>query len=132
MKVENGYYIWKKGENEKLSPYFSTKDFECPCSLCNEQRISVNIVNKLTDLRIISQSEIYVNSAFRCPEHNAAIGKLGNNSHLDGNAVDIRSKLMVEKLVEFVESIFSNIGVGKSFVHVDVKVEPKNRWFYDF
>lgn len=71
MTKIDGYYIWKKGERAKLSEYFSTSEFDCQChhDTCVEQRISVDLINKLDLVRIESNSPIYITSGFRCSRH---------------------------------------------------------------
>lgn len=56
-----------------------------------EQRNNLEelITNVLDPLREAYGKPIYVNSGFRCPALNKAVGGVGNSEHLTGNAADI-------------------------------------------
>jgi uncharacterized protein YcbK (DUF882 family) len=130
---------FKKKDNNKLSKNFNTKEFECSCVKCGDQFISEELIEKLQKVRDLYGKSITVNSGYRCPEHNQAIGGKVGSSHVSGLAVDISPSLMnvdeLDKLYDICYSIFDNIGDGRSkkFIHVDVR-EPKKtgkrHWIY--
>jgi uncharacterized protein YcbK (DUF882 family) len=141
MRIENGYFIWNKGEREKLSEYFSTNEFDCLCHYndCVEQRISKDLINKLTLVRIENKGPLYVTSGFRCGNHQQDLRNQLNkgksnltvvaskvSQHELGNAADISPRIgTIAKLRSIVESVFDNIGLAKTFLHVDIR--PKKQ-----
>lgn len=142
MRIESGYYIWNKGEREKLSEYFSTQEFDCQCHNedCIEQRISQDLINKLTLVRIENKSPLYITSGFRCAKHQENLRNQlnnGNNSltvvankisqHELGNAADISPRIgTIAKLRKIVETVFDSIGLAKTFLHVDTRPKKQN------
>lgn len=130
---------FKKNENKQLSKNFSSNEFQCPCSKCTDQFIDQKLVDKLQQVRDTYGKPIKVNSGYRCPEHNAAVGGKIGSAHMSGLAVDIAPQLItldeLDDLYEICYNIFDNIGDGrnKKFVHVDVR-EPKKTgkrmWIY--
>lgn len=139
LKEEEGYYIWKKGENYPLSKYFSTKEFECHCNFpdCSKQRISKTLITRLDQIRIDVKQPLIVTSAYRCTKHQAFLRAAGVNSvvaqksqHEIGNAADIVPK---DQKMEGFEAVcakqFDSIGIAKNFLHVDLR-QGKRRWNY--
>ena len=140
IKTDDGYYIWSKGENLWLNTWFKTKEFECKCTNkeCIEQRISVELIDRLTKMRLEVNSPIRVNSGFRCSKHQEAIRNSGTSTvvakkstHELGNAADISvSSLIVPVTVPFAEKHFKSIGIANNFLHVDLRDDKVRRWKY--
>lgn len=88
----------------------------------------------LEKVRVAIGRPIFLSSAYRCPEHNRAVGGSSQSYHLKGQAVDIvcisaidRYKLVAEAL----KSGFNGIGVARQFVHIDNRQEKTERlWSY--
>ena len=130
---------FKKGEDKQLTSHFNSKEFECPCDKCTEQIISDKLLERLEKVRTEYGKAIKVNSGYRCPDHNKAVGGKENSSHMAGLAADISPSLLtldeLDLLYEICYNIFDNIGDGRSkkFIHVDVR-EPKptgkRHWLY--
>ncbi len=72
----------------KIAKHFSLTEFECPC--CGVVRLHKSLLNYIVMLRQILNKPIYINSAYRCIKHNAAVGGVENSYHLYGAAADIR------------------------------------------
>ena len=74
---------------------------------------------------------IIVNSGYRSPEHNAAVGGVPNSQHVLGTAADIRPEDLndLPELQEICNEMNARGGVGfyNTFVHVDVRGE-RARW----
>lgn len=141
MKKENGYFVWNKGvKREYLSDFFTTKELECKCTrdTCKEQRISEELITKLTTIREEINSPLFITSAFRCPEHQEHLRSAGVNTvvakksqHELGNAVDVSSgSLTIDKFLEVCERYFDSIGVARNFLHLDTRKGVKRRWKY--
>ena len=132
---------FKKGENRQITSHFNSKEFECPCSSCNldTQYISEDLVTKLEEVRIEYGSGIIINSGYRCPLHNKAVGGKENSSHMNGLAADpspVRKTLDdLDNLYDICYYKFDNVGDGRNrgFIHVDVrekKATGKRHWIY--
>lgn len=140
IKIENGYYIWNKGENLWMNNWFKTKEFECKCTNkeCIDQRISVELIDRLTKMRLEVNSPIRINSGFRCSKHQEAIRNSGvstvvakKSTHELGDAADISvSSLIVPVTIPFAEKHFKSIGVANNFLHVDLRDDKVRRWKY--
>lgn len=150
LKIENGYYIWKKGERFKFGKYFSTHEFDCQCSYstCVNQKISVTLITNLNDVREKSGGPISVTSGFRCAQHQNDLrsqlnkdGKQGTvpagsvSQHELGNAADIVPRIgTLAKLRKIVEQLFNSIGIARTFIHVDTRPKrpdgSKRIWNY--
>ncbi len=134
-----GYYVWNKGDNIALSPYFSTKEFSCHCNFpdCKKQRISKVLIEKLGTVRKEIKQPLIVTSAYRCVQYQAFLRAAGVNTvvaklsqHELGNAADVVPK--DGKLAGFEEVCakeFDSIGLAKNFLHLDLRL-GKRRWNY--
>jgi uncharacterized protein YcbK (DUF882 family) len=140
LSKKDGYYIWNKGDTESLSPHFKTSEFSCQCSHkeCIEQKASIDLINKLENLRGNAGFPLQVTSGFRCAAHQKELGESGLETakglsqHELGNAADIRcNSLTSAELTVKAEPLFACIGVARRFVHVDLRPGPK-RWSYSY
>lgn len=89
--------------------------------------------NVLDPLREWYGKPIYVNSGYRCPLLNKAVGGVANSQHLSGEAADIdvndtkeNRKLFawIEENCEFDQLLWEN---GGAWIHVSYKRSGKNR-----
>lgn len=135
----SGFILWKRGEKLQLSEHFNSNEFECPCGKCDDQKISRELISKLEHVRHDFAEPIKVNSGYRCPEHNEAVGGHASSTHLNGMAADVRPKFLttdsLDKLYDLCYNEFDNIGNGRNrgFIHVDVrpaKSTGKRLWLY--
>lgn len=116
---------------EKIK-HFKPKEFAC--KHCGEIRVDIQLLEKLEQLRTaIGNRPIIINSGYRCPTHNKAVGGAKNSQHMYGKAADIRAKDMSPRTLEkFADTVFYNGGVGmggQNIVHVDTRGH-KARWYY--
>lgn len=73
-----------------LSEHFSESEMSCHhCGQLPAGGISGVLLDGLERLRTIVGKPIYVTNAYRCPEHNAAVGGVSNSQHVHGTAADI-------------------------------------------
>ena len=77
---------------------------------------------------------IVVNSGFRCPVHNAAVGGVANSQHMKGEAADItcddnkRLAEIIEQLGKYDQLIrYKRPGGSIRFIHVSWKRNGVNR-----
>lgn len=134
MKQDDVYFIWNKTDRpEYLSNYFQTIEFSCKCKSenCVEQKISKELIDKLTVLRQAVKSPMRIHSGFRCKEHNEKVGGVKNSQHVLGNAADVSTSAHTPyTLLPIAESIFDAIGIAQNFLHLDTRKDKKRRWKY--
>lgn len=113
-------------------PYMTFEEFECPC--CSENLIKKELVERLEEARKRAGVPFSINSGYRCPKHNKAIGGSTASAHMLGVAADIHIKGSVERflIVEaLLEAGFKRIGQYKTFVHADLSTDhPSPRMWY--
>ena len=90
----------------------------------------------LQPLRNFARRAVVVNSGYRCPEVNNAVGGVANSQHLTGEAADLRLK-SIEEGREWVALIKSNLNFdqliiernkkGAVWLHVSYKRKGRNR-----
>jgi uncharacterized protein YcbK (DUF882 family) len=140
IKIKNDYYIWDKGDNLWINNWFKTAEFECKCSNkeCVEQKIAVELVNRLTEIREYTKSPMRITSGYRCSKHQEEIRNSGTSTvvakkstHELGNAADISvSSLTTLNLLLVAEKKFKSIGIANNFLHVDLRDDKVRRWKY--
>jgi len=116
-----------RGDKTKLSANFSVSEFECQCNKCPETLIDLDHVAKLQKLREDLNSSIKINSAYRCPAHNAAVGGEKNSIHMKGQATDIVVAGMTPLEVQDACESFDGLGRYDTFSHIDSRGK-RARW----
>ncbi len=74
-----------------------------------------------------------INSGYRTPSHNKAVGGSPTSSHLKGYAADIAVNPMNRDRVMagLIRAGFKRVGIAKTFIHVDNDpVKPNATWYY--
>ena len=140
VTLTDGFFTWDKGVDAPFSPHFSTGEFSCHCQnpSCVTQRISADTVAKLNQCREELGAPIKITSGFRCQAYQDALTASGyqtshgTSRHVSPNdAVDIAplDSALMHGLLAIVKNHFTGIGVATSFIHCDLRSEPKN-WTY--
>ena len=115
--------------------YYKMKEFECRdgCAMPASARENIEaLVQAVLDpARERLGKPIYVNSGYRCPKHNVAVGGVPNSQHMRGEAADIRLAEIADN-AEIVSAIKENgrwdqMIVYPTFVHVSWKRTGQNR-----
>ena len=137
------YLICMKTRREKqlMSKHFTDREFACKC--CGELPeggINPVLVEKLETLRALIadfvgyECPVFINSAYRCPAHNAEVGGVPDSQHVLGNASDIDAGVLtVNELGDLaVKAGFDGIGryYNAHFVHVDVRDNGNSPNYY--
>ena len=79
-----------KSTNKKLTEHFQLKEMHCHGKgCCFSTKIDLKIVGLVEKMRVILDAPIQVESAYRCPEHNRAVGGANGSGHTYGTALDI-------------------------------------------
>ena len=114
--------------------YFDTKEFESKDgakSPYGETVVRPDLVHLLNRIRERFGRKIIVNSAYRSPEHNRAVGGVENSFHVQGLAADIRPECLddLPDLQDLCLAMVRDGGVGlyDTFVHVDARGN-RARW----
>ena len=115
-----------------VSKNFSFREFSCPC--CGKQDISIELVDKLQQVRNMLGKSMVITSGYRCPTYNATMSK-STSSHIKGLAADIACTDAGERdeLVGFLRTKFTRYGVKKDCIHVDIDKDKRSPafWTYD-
>ncbi len=110
--------------------FFDTKEFESKDgkpSPFDETVVKRELIVMLNAIRSRYGRPIVVNSGYRSPEHNAAVGGVPNSQHVLGTAADIRplnknmSDLPQLQAICDEMNVHGGVGFYDSFVHVDVR-----------
>lgn len=123
-------YSKNKDGNKKLSANFKVKEFACSDG-SDPVFISPDLVEVLQKIRDHFKKAVTINSAYRTPGKNKAVGGATYSQHLYGTAADITVKGIDPKTVAaYAETLMPDtggIGIYKTFTHVDVR-EKRSRW----
>lgn len=111
-----------------ISQNFSYKEFycRCGCGFSNNKSVKKNakrVAELLQKIRDIIGVSININSAYRCPSHNAYVGSGEYSLHPQGRAVDIwADTISPQKMAELgIKVGFKGIGVYPTFTHLDTR-----------
>lgn len=114
--------------------YFDTKELaskDGQRSPFGEQQVRSELLFLLNRIRTAWGRPIIVNSAYRSPEHNRAVGGVENSYHVRGLAADIRPEhqedlpALQDLCLEL--NVDGGVELYDSFVHVDAR-GFKARW----
>jgi hypothetical protein len=115
-------------------PHFPDAELACPH--CGVNGCQQGLVDVLEAFRAAVGKPVQVDSAYRCPAHNAAVGGAKGSEHMQGLAADIRVKGMTAaELEEVARRIPAIRGIGRAdrqqYIHVDVRSTlTLARWCY--
>ena len=122
----------------QLTRNFKLSEFECKsgCEMPESVLMEVKkLANQLQIIRDFIQQPIYINSGYRCKEHNAKIGGVKNSKHILGQAADMRVDNVspedlyeaIENLIKFNHIFEGGLGIYKTWIHYDIKL-TRSRW----
>jgi len=111
-EVPEGYWRWEN---------FTPKEIACKGT--GKLLVDERSMDMLQELRYGIGKPFYINSGYRSPEHNSAVGGAKSSYHLRGMAFDISLRNLVRSdLVSMAKSIgFRGIGYYQSFQHIDTR-----------
>lgn len=123
-------YSKAKDGNKKLSTNFRVKEFACTDG-SDPIFIDSDLVNVLQKVRDHFGKAVTINSAYRTPTKNKAVGGETYSQHLYGKAADIKiNGIAPKKVAAYAETLLKNkggIGTYSTFTHLDVR-SSKARW----
>ena len=123
-------YSKAKDGNNAISQNFKVKEFACTDGT-DPIFIDSELVTVLQKIRSHFGKSVTINSAYRTPSRNKAVGGEMYSQHQYGKAADIKVKgIAPEKVAAYAETLLKNrggIGRYSTFTHIDVRAE-KARW----
>lgn len=113
--------------------HFTEKEFCCKCcGATGTPQTAANIRALVEDVLDPAREKlgkpIRVNSGYRCPKHNLAVGGVKNSQHMAGEAADIcceNNKLLKQIIVE--NGKYDQLIEYPTFLHVSWKRNSVNR-----
>jgi hypothetical protein len=109
-----------------LSKNFSRYEFECSCG-CGVGSISPILVDKLQNIRDVTNKSMTITSGLRCEAFNTKIKGSSSSSHVPndegiGLAVDISCTTSEDRysIINVAIKFFRRIGISGKFIHLDV------------
>lgn len=123
-------YSKAKDGTKQLTKNFKVREFACSDGT-DVIFISHDLVEVLQKIRDHFGKPVNINSAYRTPSKNKAVGGAAYSQHLYGTAADISIKGVSPKAVaDFAETLLpktGGIGIYDTFTHVDVRA-VRSRW----
>ena len=128
---------WLKNKIKKKMKlkYFTLEEFDSPDVPGSGNFMKEDFLMALDKARDIAGIPFKINSGYRTMEHNATIGGVENSSHIAGLAADVHcteSRKRFIMIAAFIAAGFTRIGIGKTFIHVDLDKDkdPRVAWLY--
>ena len=130
----------KKPLNAMLR-YFDFEEFDSPDVIGSGLPggeggyMSLDFLHALDEARHIAGVPFKITSGYRSPRHNQLIGGRPGSSHLKGVAVDIACDNSATR-AQILNGLYAaglgrRIGIGKTFIHVDMDIDkPSAIWLY--
>ncbi len=105
------------------------------CPHCGEIKFSAEFMDRLEAFRLLYGGPVLLASAYRCEEHNAAVGGAPDSTHKRGYGCDPRDPGDGVKRKRMLEAIyrvgFTGFGMGAGKLHIDLDTSLGERaWFY--
>ena len=124
------YSVNRDGDG-KVSKHFRVREFASKDGT-DKVLIDDDLVTLLENIREAAGGKaVTINSGYRSPEHNKAVGGVSNSQHVKGTAADIvvedTDPLTVGQIAEHYLNKKGGIGVYQTFTHVDTRAK-KSRW----
>jgi len=119
--------------SQYIPKHFNRAEFACKCG-CGLNNIDDEFLEALDQARELAGRSFVITSGCRCPKHNAAEGGSATSTHLTGRAADIAisdDRSRGAALAGAIRSGFRRLGIGKTFIHVDIDpAKPGAVWLY--
>lgn len=81
---------YKKTENKQLTEHFKLSEMHCHGKgCCSTTKIDIEVVKIAEKMRCALGVPITIESGYRCPAHNKAVGGANGSGHTHGTALDL-------------------------------------------
>ena len=113
----------------KISDNFKLSEFQSGDT--KEVKVDQKLIDKLEKLRKRVGQPLVINSGYRTPERNEAIGGADGSLHKAGKAADIAKVkgLTIDEMAVLAQEMgFDGIGKYNGRIHVDVRENGPARW----
>lgn len=130
--------VYKKDDNDSLSIHFNINEFRCPCTQCVSILVDSVLVERLEAMRATIGQPLRINSGYRCSNYQTELRlrgyetSAGPSTHEVGGAADIMSEPLTGPQLEKIarQCGFRAVGVGGTWIHVDIRDDKDRRWEY--
>jgi len=125
----------------KLTNNFNLSEFACKDGTPVPSELLDNVTELAKNLQVLRDFiglPIKINSSYRTPSHNKAVGGASKSQHLLAKAADIKVSGMkpadlaqiIEGLIDMGKMKQGGLGIYNTFVHYDTYFDGKNarRW----
>ena len=105
-----------------IMSHFDIREFDSPDQPGSGVYMKIKFLEMLDAAREQAGIPLRVNSGYRTPEHNAAVGGVPDSAHTRGWAADIAAGTLEQKIriVRAARSVgFNRFGIYDTFVHLD-------------
>lgn len=114
---------------------FKLSEFDSPDEIGSGKKMNRKFLEMLQEARTIADVPFSINSGYRTKKHNLRVGGTPNSSHLKGLACDIKCTTSNRRAIilnALIKVGFKRIGIGNTFIHVDIDEDkPQNvYWLY--
>jgi len=115
--------------------HFTLDEFDSPDMPGSGSLMDTEFLRMIDAARELAGIPFIVNSGYRSPAHNQAIGGSKTSSHMKGYAADLHATTSRNRWIIIAACLqvgFTRIGVAGSFVHVDCDPEKSENvmWLY--
>ena len=115
--------------------HFKLEEFDSPDELGSGAKMNEDLLTMLDSVRDKFKKPITINSGYRTVSHNKKVGGKRTSSHLNGLAVDISCRTSSDRfeLLNILREVgFNRIGMGSTFIHVDIDLRKAQNviWTY--
>lgn len=116
-----------------ITPHFKKAELACPC--CGKFNMPKEMLDFIERVRNNYGRPMKINSAVRCPMHNAKVKGKPSSAHLLGLAIDVHcvdARFRKELIVAATLAGVKGLGLAKTFLHLDLMVRPEGEpaFFY--
>lgn len=116
----------------QLSTHFNVSEFRCKCGRVHDTKVDSSLITMLEKLmKKLNASKCYVESGYRCTEHDKAVGGNGYGAHTTGLAADVcfydkSGNVIPTDIVSCVAQDLGFIGIANinsrmTNIHLDMK-----------
>lgn len=134
--------IYPKGSAIKVGKHFEALEFDCKCSdtSCSRTVIDMDLISKLDAVHEDLGCAVHITSGNRCAAYQKKLKEegyetaVGISQHQLGRAADFRTnKHSGDELAAAARRAgFKAVGIGKRWMHADLRSDRERCWYYKY